>query len=165
MWWIFAIKWSHWETLIGQCWRNASWVQLYRLVDIRKHTALWEIMGKSMTGVILLNFWRKDLDLCLCFMLCPAGTPRAERSGALRWFLDTRIDLCGNLAGRLVSGPPLPCQQNELFTPEHPCGLSNPEVLRSGSMKHVTFPGFSNSLHLGKHNVQGACKGFSLLRS
>ena len=78
------------------------------------------------------------------------GTPRPERSGALGWFLDTSIDLCGNLAGRLVSGPPLPCQQNELFRPQHPSGLSNSEVLRSVSVKRVTFPGFSDSWEGGK---------------
>lgn len=87
-------------------------------------------------------------------MPCLAGMCTTGKSGALGWILDSGIDLCGSLAGRLLSGPPFSCQENELFRPEHPYGSTKAEMLRSVSVKHVTFPGFSNSIHLKKHNAQ-----------
>lgn len=91
-----------------------------------------------MTGVALLNDLKRYLDFLSALRPHLAALHTTGESGALGWILDTSSNLCGSLAGSLISGPPFPHQQKELFR----------SLLRAVSLKRVSFPGFSNPLHL-----------------
>lgn len=56
-----------------------------------------------MTGVALLNVLKRYLDFLSALRPHLAALHTTGESGALGWILDTSSNLCGSLAGSLIS--------------------------------------------------------------